>query len=672
MNGRVTQGSRLVLLAAVRLLVILSAAFLVYEVRLRAVEPSFHPLYGFFRYAVGLLTLRPGVTPTGIPTAFYVRPALLRSAALLTAASATACAVGYGFARWNFVHARRRALLRIERVGSIAYALPIAALAMVFFAIAAETGWFPIGGTTSTDFSSLGPVGKALDVLHHAALPWLTLTLFPALMLIRSGVRAVDELRDEDYLSLARSHGFPDVDLFRLHARKPVLGRLLTDLSAQLPLIVTYLVIVELVFRYTGVGYYTVQPYSGFWGSRGPDVFAVSQAALVYVGAGTVLAQLLLRLATVAAVPRMRTLRLDGVGGQRSAALAMVAFATAGAGLIALTIGEGAGLAADAVRRGIALIGALGFVAALTVWRRADGAAAGPDARIANREPSDARTAFEAPVASAGMRPVLRGSAFPTGRAIAWVLLAVLVLLPWLVRPPNRPPRFLLARPDFVEHPELVWYFFARTFVTGRFLLVVLVTTAAGALVGVILGALAGYYGAGTVDRAVSCVEVVPSLLVAALVAGISASASAPVTIAVAVAAAVSLYAPARRIGNELTGAEFTTYGRAIGETRLEELRRHLAPNLAVRLGPRFPSLYGDMIVLTVNLGFLRLTPVGGADERAGVVVDFFSAIGREWGGQIAQGRSDFIRGTYLPTFWPILFLIGTALLVKSLGGRDR
>ncbi len=659
----------LVVDAVLRLLILLSAAFLVYEVGLRPTVGIYHPLYRYWEYLRDLLTFQPGVTSQGVQTSFYIRPALVRSLALFVAAMLASLACGFLLARWNFVRFRERAIRRLERVGSLAYSLPIAVLATLLFAFASETGWFPVGGTSSARFDMLGPLERAVDLLRHFVLPFTTLALFPSLVLLRSGMQVVEELRSSEYVTIARSHGFTDAQLFAYHVRRPLLARLFSNLASSLPLFVTYLVIVELAFRYTGVGYFMVQPYTGFWGMRREEAFVVAQAALVYVGALTVVLQLAFRLAGLWLVPSLRTAGPSDAARLSRAVVAVTLVVLCGALAVPLVAGSGAASAASRAVAAVALAGVIGAVSWASVARL--------------HLPSLVERATATPLAASAAagsptRPTQGTSRTPAtlrrsvGPLLAAIAVAALVVLPWVVPVPDRPGVTILIRPNVREHPFLIWYFFRLALSNGRFLLVVLITALGGSVAGSLLGIFAGYYRTTALDRAMDYVHVFPSILIAVLVAGLTEVPGAPLLVALVFAAVVRFYGESRDFGIRLRGADHVRYGRAIGEGPVELLVRHIAPNLLRGYPARLVDLSVDLIVLTANLSFLNLVSVGAAAGPPARVARFASVLTSEWGSMLAGARSDFIKGVYLPSIWPSVLLIGSIVLIRFLASSWR
>ena len=65
----------------------------------------------------------------------------------------------------------------IQIVSYATQGFPSFVLAILLLMLAQNTGWFPVGGMTSINFTELSPFGKFLDISHHMILPILTLTV---------------------------------------------------------------------------------------------------------------------------------------------------------------------------------------------------------------------------------------------------------------------------------------------------------------------------------------------------------------------------------------------------------------------------------------------------------------------------------------------------------------
>ena len=158
------QSARLVVGAVARLLLLLSAVFVVSQLAFDPTHHAYHIFYRYVRYLADLILLRPALTENGVPVAFYIRPAIIRTVGVLVPPLILSLAIAMAAARLVLVRGWRRLARGVERFGSVAYSIPIFAVAMILFQFASETRLFPIGATTSVDFSSLTWLGKTIDV----------------------------------------------------------------------------------------------------------------------------------------------------------------------------------------------------------------------------------------------------------------------------------------------------------------------------------------------------------------------------------------------------------------------------------------------------------------------------------------------------------------------------
>ncbi|MET0390018.1 MAG: ABC transporter permease [Polyangiales bacterium] len=174
---------------------------------------------------------------------------LLMSTALLTAALAGG-ALG-------IVQARRPGSLVDGAIAAFilaVHAVPafwFGLMAIVF--LAADRGWFPTGGFASfaTPPSS---VGKVVDVLHHLALPAITLANFYLAIYARLMRSALLEISHADFIRTARAKGLSERRVFWVHTLRHALLPLVTMLGSQVASMLSGAVIVESVFGWPGLG----------------------------------------------------------------------------------------------------------------------------------------------------------------------------------------------------------------------------------------------------------------------------------------------------------------------------------------------------------------------------------------------------------------------------------
>ena len=135
------------------------------------------------------------------------------------------------------------------------YAVPgyvLGALLLLFFAV--EVDWFPMGGFTSYNFDELTPVGKVLDVLHHATLPlicYLVGSFAVTTMLMKNNL--MDNLA-ADYVRTAVAKGVPFRKAVSGHALRNSLIPIATTFGQNITLLVGGSFLIETIFDIDGFG----------------------------------------------------------------------------------------------------------------------------------------------------------------------------------------------------------------------------------------------------------------------------------------------------------------------------------------------------------------------------------------------------------------------------------
>ncbi len=104
-----------------------------------------------------------------------------------------------------------------------------------------------------------GAWGVASDAFLHLILPSVTLALAIIASMIRILRSSMLEVLDQDYIRLARSKGTPEQSVINLHARKNALLPVITLFGYTVAGLLGGAVVVETIFDYTGIGYWTTQ-----------------------------------------------------------------------------------------------------------------------------------------------------------------------------------------------------------------------------------------------------------------------------------------------------------------------------------------------------------------------------------------------------------------------------
>ena len=104
-----------------------------------------------------------------------------------------------------------------------------------------------------------GAWGIAGDAFLHLILPSLTLALAIVASMIRILRSSMLEVLDQDYIRLARSKGISERSVVNLHARKNALLPVITLFGYTVAGLLGGAVVVETIFNYPGIGYWTTQ-----------------------------------------------------------------------------------------------------------------------------------------------------------------------------------------------------------------------------------------------------------------------------------------------------------------------------------------------------------------------------------------------------------------------------
>lgn len=134
------------------------------------------------------------------------------------------------------------------------YAAPVfwvGQLALLAFALG--LGWFPTHGMTSPT-PPPGPVGQALDLLHHLALPALVLASQEVAAVARlTRIGLVEEL-GTDHIRTARAKGLRERVVVLRHALRRAMGPVVTVIGARIGYLFSGAIVVEVVFGWPGIG----------------------------------------------------------------------------------------------------------------------------------------------------------------------------------------------------------------------------------------------------------------------------------------------------------------------------------------------------------------------------------------------------------------------------------
>lgn len=133
----------------------------------------------------------------------------------------------------------------------------------------------------------------------HLILPSLTIAVGVIAIVMRLTRTAMLEVISEDYIRTARGKGLPEWVILLKHAARNILIPVVTIIGLRFGYILGSAVVVETVFAWPGVGYFTLQAI------RNAD-FPIVQASVFVLAVSIILINLIVDLAYAALDPRIR------------------------------------------------------------------------------------------------------------------------------------------------------------------------------------------------------------------------------------------------------------------------------------------------------------------------------------------------------------------------------
>lgn len=139
-------------------------------------------------------------------------------------------------------------------LSSVGMAIPSFFFALLMLIFAVRTGWFPTGGLTSYNFSSMSKFGKILDIAKHLVLPTLVLFTISLSGLQRQMRSNLLDVMESDYVKYARAKGLSENKVVFKHALRNAINPLVTLLGFEFASLLSGAALTEYVFQYPGLG----------------------------------------------------------------------------------------------------------------------------------------------------------------------------------------------------------------------------------------------------------------------------------------------------------------------------------------------------------------------------------------------------------------------------------
>ena len=137
---------------------------------------------------------------------------------------------------------------------SIGMAIPSFFFAVLLLLFAVKTGWFPIGGLTSPNYSEMSFWGKFCDIAYHLILPVFVLFTISLAGLQRQMRANMLDVLDSDYVKFARAKGLSEFKVVYKHALRNAVNPMITLLGFEFAGLLSGAALTEYVFQYPGLG----------------------------------------------------------------------------------------------------------------------------------------------------------------------------------------------------------------------------------------------------------------------------------------------------------------------------------------------------------------------------------------------------------------------------------
>ena len=163
-------------------------------------------------------------------------------------------------------------LLRVLSVAGVAVAAFWFAIELQLL-FAMDLGWFPLRGRMSSGLSApptatgfllldsliAGRLDVFRDALHHLVLPAMTLSLGGIATIARFTRAGVLDTLQKDFVLYERAQGFPSRALIWKFVLKNSVVAAITQIGLLFGSLIAGAVVVETIFDWPGIGFYTVQ-----------------------------------------------------------------------------------------------------------------------------------------------------------------------------------------------------------------------------------------------------------------------------------------------------------------------------------------------------------------------------------------------------------------------------
>lgn len=213
------------------------------------------PIYvQYFLWAKSFLKGDLGVTSTGERVAAKLKERIPNTLLLTVVVIFLTWAVGVPLGILAAVKWKTPLDRLLTILTSIGMAIPSFFFAILLLIFAVKSGWFPVGGLTSYNFSDMNLLQKVWDITHHLILPVVVLFTISLAGLQRQMRANLLDVLDSDYVKFARAKGISEFKVIYKHALRNAVNPMITMLGFEFASLLSGAALTEFVFQYPGLG----------------------------------------------------------------------------------------------------------------------------------------------------------------------------------------------------------------------------------------------------------------------------------------------------------------------------------------------------------------------------------------------------------------------------------
>ncbi len=162
--------------------------------------------------------------------------------------------IGTALGAWSALRRKEKKDLPLIISTTILDSIPSFWMAVILLAVfGVKLGWFPIYGAYSMWENYTG-VKRILDILHHLALPLLTMLVTSLMGFFTTSRYSVLQILNEDYVKMAKMRGIPGNRVLIWYIMRNTLVPVFTMFMMEAGYLLSGSVLIETVFSYPGLG----------------------------------------------------------------------------------------------------------------------------------------------------------------------------------------------------------------------------------------------------------------------------------------------------------------------------------------------------------------------------------------------------------------------------------